>query len=317
MSSFSETSRARYSMGGYPAYDPQGKTAQGVNSTRDAIGGYKAFTYDDYDNQYSSRQNEMLDNILNRPDFSWSKDEDPMWGTYKKSYLREGDRAQSNAMARAAAMSGGRPSSFAVTAASQAGDYYASRLNEIIPQLYQQAYNKYLNDLQMQHQKLGLINEQEQIDYRRFLDDRNFAFDSHNNSFNQLLQQHGMYRGLDDSDWSRAQQSRQEDLQRAYNIFLATGEITTQELADVLGLPVGTLTWDRNFGQQQLAQAAAAAAASRGGGSSRSRSSGGGGSSLPDIPLPAPTRALGDANFWGAGNWGNEYAAPATGGMTR
>jgi hypothetical protein len=84
------------------------------------------------------------------------------------------------------------------------------------------------------------------------------------------MQRHGMYRDLDDTDWTRAQQSRMEDLQRAYNIFLATGEVTTQELADALGLPMGTITWDRNFGQQQLALQHAQLAARGSGGGSRS-----------------------------------------------
>jgi hypothetical protein len=176
---------------------------QGVNTTRDKIGSWQKFSHPSYKNPYADRQREMLDRILNREDFSYDKGNDPVWQSYKKSYLREGDRAQSNALARASQMTGGRPSSFATTAASQAGDYYASRLNDMIPQLYGQAYDRYLNEYSMKHQDLGAVNNQQQIDYRRFLDNRGFAFDVHNNWFNQNMQKHNMYRGLEDTDWQR------------------------------------------------------------------------------------------------------------------
>ena len=54
-------------------------------------------------------QQALLDAILNREDFSWSKDTDPLYGQYRKSYLREGDRATADALGQAAAASGGRP----------------------------------------------------------------------------------------------------------------------------------------------------------------------------------------------------------------
>ena len=126
-----QNSRASY--GNYKAddsgqgYISLGPARAGVNSTSSQIGSYGDFSYDPYDNSYLDYQKELLDRVVNRPDFSYAKDEDPVWSSYKKSYLREGERASANALAQASALTGGRPSSYAVSAASQAGDYYASK----------------------------------------------------------------------------------------------------------------------------------------------------------------------------------------------
>ena len=64
----------------------------------------------------------LLDKVVNRTPFSYDIDTDPLYSSYKKSYLREADRAREDTMAQASAMSGGRPSSYAVNAAQQAGN---------------------------------------------------------------------------------------------------------------------------------------------------------------------------------------------------
>lgn len=164
----------------------------------DKITSFGDFSYGDaptYENQYQEQQKALLDAIINREDFSWSKDQDPLWPVYKKEYLREGERATADALGQAAAASGGRASTAAVTAATQAGDYYATKLNDIIPTLYQQAYDKYLNEYQMKLSDLGAVNTQEQMDYTKYLDqlgqyntDRNFSYQKYLDDFTRQLQ---------------------------------------------------------------------------------------------------------------------------------
>lgn len=195
-------------------YYSQGKIPGQIDAILDQINNFGSFSFDQeapvYDNQYAEQQQALLDAILNRPDFTWSKETDPLWGSYKKSYLREGDRATANALAQASAASGGRPSTAAVTAATQAGDYYATQLNDIIPTLYQQAYDRYLNEYSMMLQDLGAVNTQEQLDYAKYLDqltqyntDRNFAYDTYLGDFNILQGQLASLQGQDDVDYGR------------------------------------------------------------------------------------------------------------------
>lgn len=196
------------------SYYSQGKIPGQIDAILDQINNYGSFTFDQeapvYDNQYAEQQQAMLDAILNREDFSWSKETDPQWSSYKKSYLREGDRATANALAQASAASGGRASTAAITAATQAGDYYATQLNDIIPTLYQQAYDRYLNEYSMMLQDLGAVNTQEQLDYAKYLDqltqyntDRNFAYDTYLGDFNILQGQLSSLQGQDDVDYGR------------------------------------------------------------------------------------------------------------------
>lgn len=122
------------------------KANQGAEELRRAYGNYTGgaggsgfFLDKPSPMQYSPREE--------KPTFSYNTETDPVYSAYKKQYLREGDRATRNALASAAAATGGIPSSYAATAASQAGDYYASQLSDKVPELFQQAYNRHLNDL--------------------------------------------------------------------------------------------------------------------------------------------------------------------------
>ena len=244
-------------------YYSQGKIPGQIDAILDQINNFGSFSFDQeapvYDNQYAEQQQALLDAILNRPDFTWSKETDPLWGSYKKSCLRAGDPATANALAQASAASGGRPSTAAVTAATQAGDYYATQLNDIIPTLYQQAYDRYLNEYSMMLQDLGAVNTQEQLDYAKYLDqltqyntDRNFAYDTYLGDFNILQGQLASLQGQDDVDYGRyldtinlgiqrdeteyqRQQQDQALVQAQVDAILAAGGTPSAELVGASG----------------------------------------------------------------------------------
>ncbi len=195
-------------------YISTGRLPGQIDSKLEEIGSFGSFDYGQaapsYDNAYAREQQRLLDSIINRPEFSWSKETDPQWSSYKKSYLREGERATADALGQASAASGGRPSSYAVNAAAQAGDYYATKLNDVIPTLYQQAYDRYLKEFQMQQQALDAVNGQEQLDYNRYLTelgqynaDRDFAYNAYTNDYNRLLSQLGAFQGEEDRQYGR------------------------------------------------------------------------------------------------------------------
>lgn len=80
--------------------------------------------------------------------FNYSPETDQLYSAYRKQYLREGDRQTRDVLASYANMTGGRPSTAAVSAAQQAGNYYNSQLADKIPELYQIYYNKYRQELE-------------------------------------------------------------------------------------------------------------------------------------------------------------------------
>lgn len=72
---------------------------------------------------------------------------DVQYSALKKEYLREADRGTEDTMGIYAGMTGGMPSSAAVTAAQQAGDYYRGQLADRQVELAAQDYDRYLSEL--------------------------------------------------------------------------------------------------------------------------------------------------------------------------
>ena len=75
--------------------------------------------------------------------FTYDYAADPAYQAYRKEYTREGRRAAEDTLGSYAAMTGGVPSTAAVTASQQASDYYAAALADKIPELYRLAYDMY------------------------------------------------------------------------------------------------------------------------------------------------------------------------------
>lgn len=177
-----------------------------------------------YDGQDSYKQ--VLDKIVNPGEFSYDYEDDPRWSAYKKTYLREGDRATEDALAAASAATGGVPSSFAVTAAAQAGDYYAGQLADKIPELEQNAYQRYLQEQDLNYQALAAIQA-----------DRNFDYNEYLQRYEQGLTEQQM-----------AQNQAQQEFSNALALYQALGYMTP-EIEAALGLK--TTESSANGGNQQ------------------------------------------------------------------
>ena len=201
------------------------------------INDYGSFSYDGQDSYQ-----QLLDSIVNQQPFSYDLQSDPSWGSYKKAYMREGDRASANALAQASAASGGRASSYAMTAAQQAGNYYAGQLADIIPTLEQNAYARYLSDFSNRLSSLGAIENDRAFDYQNWM-----------NEYNMLQNSLGNYQGQDATDYQRyldaynqahqAEQDRLAQEQLAYENALASYQTlgyATPEVAKILGIKAGS-----------------------------------------------------------------------------
>lgn len=227
----------------------------------DQITNYGSFSYT---NQDSYKQ--LLRSIVNQEPFSYDLQNDPTWSSYKKAYMREGDRASANALAQASAASGGRASSYAMTAAQQAGNYYAGQLADIIPTLEQNAYTRYLGDFNKRLSSLGVMDTDRDFEYQKYLDqfsqlqsglsalqsDRDFNYENWMNEYNMLQNSLGNYQGQDATDYQRyldayeqqyrAEQDRLAQEQLAYENALASYKAlgyATPEVAKILGIEPG------------------------------------------------------------------------------
>ena len=246
--------------GGY-----QSRYGSQIDDMMNSLTNYGDFSFDvqrpTYESRYDEQMQGLLDEIVNRQPYLYNLETDPVWSAYKKQYTREGQRATADTLAQVSAMTGGMPSSYAATAAQQAGDYYATQMADMIPQLYQQAYDRYLAEYQMKQQDLSAVQSMEQMDYGKYIDslgqwntDRNFAYNQWQDGYNMLYNNLGAMQGQDDREYGRymddlnwgAQQNaaRQEqaalaqtDAQAQVDAIIAAGGRPSAELIAASGYP--------------------------------------------------------------------------------
>ena len=182
-----EAIRGKYNYSGGAAgneYIGLGKKNQSNIAGRPTKVDTEKFTYESapsYTSKYQGEIDELLGSILNREDFSYDPDTDPLYASYQKQYTREGQRANADAMGQAAAMTGGMPSTAAVAAGQQAGNYYAAKMADKIPELQQLAYSMYRDEGDNMRLNMEMLTALEQGDYNKYLNalnqyntDRNF-----------------------------------------------------------------------------------------------------------------------------------------------
>lgn len=192
--------------GGAPTSgNPGGNAYQQYLSDYDSNYSYKGGSYGTGEpTDYKARRDAALAKAEGM-DWSYDPYSDPVWQAYQKQYRREGDRATREAMAQAASMTGGIPSSYAATAASQAGDYYASQLSDKIPQLYQDAYNRYLSEfqkqLQISDQYQGFDDREYERDYQARRDAINDA--RYDQEWAQKLREYADAQGWKATEWEQ------------------------------------------------------------------------------------------------------------------
>lgn len=191
-----------------------------------------------YNNRYDAQIQQLLGDILNREEFTYDAETDPLYAQYRKQYTREGDRATANALANAAAASGGQVSSYAQTAAGQAANYYAAQLTDKIPELWQLAYQKYMNDENLKYSDLAAVQGAEQSDYDKYLNeltqfntDRNFDYTVWSDAYDRIVNNLGTVSGLEQQDYAKYQdQLNQYNTDRNFSYGQLLDEIDSQTL---------------------------------------------------------------------------------------
>lgn len=147
---------------------------------------------DDYQSAYGRQIEDTLAKVTQGEPFSYDTALDPLFQSYAKAYRREGDRAAANALGNAATLTGGIPSSYAMTAANQAGDYYATQLSDKAPELAEAAYRRYLDQQSQNQNALKSLMELDNAAYQKYIDALGFDHDD----LTTLL-------ALDESDYQR------------------------------------------------------------------------------------------------------------------
>jgi hypothetical protein len=182
--------------------------------------------------------------------------------------------------AQTAALTGGYGSTYGAIAAQQGYDNYLAQLNDRVPQLEQQAYGKYVDNLADMYNQLGAYQSEENRLYGQYLDslnqyntDRDYAFNSMQAAIGQNNYENEFNRGIFESD----REFNMADRQNAIDLALATGDYSVLE---GMGIDLGYLNLlkDADIAQMQAQMGKLQGAVSGGsGGGSVKKSSGSGG----------------------------------------
>lgn len=164
----------------------------GADKTRRDYGGYTggddgsryylaepspmSYKSDEFKNPYEDQYKSAMDKVLNREQFSYDPNNDPLFQSYRQMNLREADRAQQNALGQAASMTGGLPSTAAINAASQAGDYYRSQIGDALPQFADAAYQKHIDSIGLDFDTFSMLNDLRNTARDEYDTERNFGY---------------------------------------------------------------------------------------------------------------------------------------------
>ena len=145
-----------------------------------------------YKSQYTQQLNDLLNKITGRGDFKYDLNGDMLYQNYKDQYMLAGQQAMMDTMGQAQAMTGGYGNSYAQQAGQQAYQQYLGRLNEMVPQLYDRAYQRWQDQGNQMLQNYGLYQNAENQDYARYQDalnqwnqDRNFDYGRYQDQLTQ------------------------------------------------------------------------------------------------------------------------------------
>lgn len=239
------------------------------------------YTYDPSKNDAYQRANdqatEIYDKIMNRGEFSYDVNKDKLYQQYRDLYAQMGRGAMEDTMGQAAALTGGYGSTYSQNAGQQAYNAYLQKLNEVVPELYDAAYNRY--------------NQEGQNLMNLYTMARNNADSAYERDYNQWYNRLQLERSDEDTTYNRQQTEEQKKLvqdetdyerkqnawSRLSSLITTTGYQPSNDELAAAGMSANEAAYLRQYYQQQKAAASNKSGGS-GGGSRRSRSRSGSGS---------------------------------------
>ena len=119
-----------------------------------------------------------------------------LYQQYKDQYQSLGQMAMMDTMGQAAALTGGYGNTYAQNAGQQAYNAYLRNLNDVVPELYSMAYEKYRDEGTDLYNQFGMTQGLDERDYGRYRDtvsdwynDVGLAMDYYNSQYDRDYQQ--------------------------------------------------------------------------------------------------------------------------------
>ena len=222
-----------YIPGNDPAYQ------EALNALNNLTGVTPTYT-PSYDDQLS----ELYNRIIGRGPFQYDLNQDPFYQQYRTQAIDTGRLAMMDSMGQAAALTGGYGSSYGAQVGQQQYDAYLRALNEQVPEFYNSAYNRWLNEGNELESQYNLTRTMANDEYNRYQDQLSdyyrqldLATDRENTLYN---------RGRTEA--SDAANARNENRDRILKLITATGYTPSEAELEAAGMsPSEAAAWQNYY----------------------------------------------------------------------
>lgn len=211
-----------------------------------------------YDKSYAKKKDKALNAVLSVGDFSYDTKTDPLFSQYEKAYTRAARLTGEDVLGKASELNGGLSSSYAATAAAQAQNAQMDKLTDIIPELYEMAYDRYLKDIDTKIKQYELLEQADDTAYDRYLKDREradslkekdraYALAAGDAAWKQMLEEAeltGVYKNqptLKAQQYERELAAKEKETLADAAWYAISGGIYDDSFAEILGLDADVL----------------------------------------------------------------------------
>lgn len=143
---------------------------QSVIDAENAYNSHLATKPGAYNSQWQGQLDSLMNSIMNRDKFSYDLNGDALYQQAADRYTQLGKLGMADAIGQASALTGGYGNSYAQSVGQQAYQNQLDNLNDMIPQFYQMALDKYKMEGQDLYNQYGLVADREDMDYGRYMD---------------------------------------------------------------------------------------------------------------------------------------------------
>lgn len=152
-----------------------------------AMGALQAASKPTYNPSYDAQIKDIYNQIMGRESFSYDLSDDALYQIYKQNYADMGKLFMRDSMGQAAALTGGYGSSYGQAVGQQAYDSYLQQLNDVVPELYAQAYGRYQDEGDRLMQQYGLAGDLAADEYAKYQDAYNRYYTEQDYNYARLM----------------------------------------------------------------------------------------------------------------------------------
>lgn len=189
-----------------------------------------------YAGSYDSQLDDLYQQIVNRDKFSYDLNSDMLYQQYKDQYVQQGGLAMQDTMGQAAALTGGYGSSYSQSVGQQQYDAYLQDLNNMVPELYGAALDKYTSETEGLFDQYSLASDMASDEYSKYQD----ALDMHNKNVANARDEADTAYERGESNWynsyelgTKAQEAKYDEL---VTLMTSTGYVPSAEELSAAGM---------------------------------------------------------------------------------